>query len=133
MKIYEAMNWNETMKEKQNKFDESLVDFVAETGVSFNVLGTTAFKNVIQVANRKLIVKTPKTISNHVTKRSRGIMSQVCDIIAAVKSTVPSIGFTSDMWTSLAGDSYCSLTTSFIDEDFEMHCWTPFVKPFPAR
>ena len=69
MKIYEAMNWNETMKEKQNKFDESLVDFVAETGVSFNVLGTTAFKNVIQVANRKLIVKTPKTISNYICNK----------------------------------------------------------------
>ena len=37
------------------------------------------------------------------------------------------------MWTSLAGDSYCSLTTSFINKDFEMHRWVPFVKPFPAK
>ena len=121
------------MEEKQKNFDESLVYLVAETGVAFNVLGTPAFKNVIQVANRRLKVKTPRTYSRKVEGVSRNVMSQVHDIMSAVKATIPSVGFTSDMWTSLAGDSYCSLTTSFIDEDFVMHHWTPFVKPFPVR
>ena len=107
--------------------------FVAETGVAFNVLGTTSFKNTIEIANRRLKVKTPRTISRHVETISQQVMSQVHDIMSAVKSTIPSIGFTTDMWTSLAQDSYISLTTSFIDQDFFMHRWTPFVKPFPAK
>ena len=123
----------ETHEEKQKEFDDSLVYLVAEAGVSFNVIGTPAFKNMIQIANRKLKVKTPKTISKHVEGASRNVMSDVHDIIAAVKSTVPSIGFTTDLWTSRAQDSYISLTTSFIDLDFELHRWCPFVKPFPAR
>ena len=53
--------------------------------------------------------------------------------MSAVKSTIPSIGFTTDMWTSLAQDSYISLTTCFTDQDFFVHHWTPFVKPFPAK
>ena len=124
---------NVNIDEKQKIFDESLVYFVAETGVAFNVLGTTSFKNTIEIANRRLKVKTPKTISRHVETISQQVMSQVHDIMSAVKSTIPSIGFTTDMWTSLAQDSYISLTTSFIDQDFFMHRWTPFVKPFPAK
>ena len=42
--------------------------------------------------------------------RAESVLSEVHDIISAVKHRVLSIGFTTDMWTSLAGDSYCSLT-----------------------
>ena len=63
---------NVNIEEKQKIFDESLVYFVAETGVAFNVLGTTSFKNSIEIANRRLKVKTPRTISRHVeTNQSR--------------------------------------------------------------
>ena len=109
---------NVNIEEKQKVFDESLVYFVAETGVAFNVLGTTSFKNTIEIANRRLKVKTPRTISRHVGIISQQVMSQVHDIMSAVISTIPSIGCTTDMWTSLAQDSYISLTTSFIDQDF---------------
>ena len=43
------------------------------------------------------------------------------------------IGFTSDMWTSKARDSYVSLTASFIDKNFYMHRYVPFVKHFPGK
>ena len=118
LRIDETLNFNDALKERQQEFDDAIVDWVAETGIAFNVVGTPSFKKLINIANRKLVVKTPKTISKHVEKRSVIVLSDVHDIINAVKSTVPSIGFTTDMWTSLAGDSYCSLTTSFIDKDF---------------
>ena len=127
--------WNNdtALKQKQKDFDETLVDMVAETGIAFNVVGTNSFKRVIKVANPKLKVKHPRTISRYTTDRANSVLSDVHDIISAVKHHVPSVGFTTDMWTSLAGDSYCSLTTSFIDEDFKMHRWVPFVKHFPSR
>ena len=130
MRIDDQSAWNqkEAIKEKQKVFDEAIVDWVAQTGTPFYAVGTPAFKNVIKVANSKLVVKTPKTVSRYVEVRAESVLSDVHDIISAVKHRVPSIGFTTDMWTSLAGDSYCSLTTSFIDEDFEMHRWVPFVK-----
>ena len=89
-------------KAKQKDFDDALVSFVAETGVSFNVLGTDSFKELIGVANRQLNVKDPRTYSRKVDAASRSVLSRVSDILSAVKSTIPSVGFTSDMWTSRA-------------------------------
>ena len=92
----------EVTKAKQKDFDDALVNFVAETGVSFNVLGTDSFKEMIGVANRQLDVKDPRTYSRKVDGASRSVLSRVTDILSAVKSTIPSVGFTSDMWTSRA-------------------------------
>ena len=48
-----------------------------------------------------------------------------CDDIAAILMTVRedllSIGFTSDLWTSRALDSYISLTITFIDKNWVIH------------
>ena len=149
----------EVTKAKQKDFDDAVVSFVAETGVSFNVLGSESFKELIGVANRQLNVKDPRTYSRKVDGASRSVLSRVSDILSAVKSTIPSVGFTSDMWTSraqvvvililqqnllihrivsisellISQDSYMSLTLSCIDVDWELHRWCPFVKPFPAR
>ena len=120
--------------EKQKNFDEALVSFVAESGVSFNSLGTDSFKKVINVADRKLIVKHPATVSKHTGKLANNVLQRVCDIMAAVVPDLSSIGFTSDLWTSQHKvDSYCSLTASFIDRNFVMHRYVPFVKYFPVR
>ena len=60
-------------------------------------------------------------------------MTDVCDIMAAVRTDLTSVGFTTDLWTSRANDSYISLTASFIDKYFTLHRWTPYIKPFPHR
>ena len=54
--------------------------------------------------------------------------------MAAVRASeeLVSIGFTTDLWTFRSGDSYISLTTSFIDHMWRMHRWTPFVRYFPG-
>ena len=92
----------EVTKVKQIEFDNCLVNFVAETGVSFNVLGSESFKALIEVANRQLVVKSPRTVSRKVDHSASRVLFDVCDILSAVKSTIPSVGFTTDMWTSLA-------------------------------
>ena len=148
----------EATKAKQKDFDDALVSFqFSVTGVSFNVLGSESFKELIGVANRQLDVKDPRTYSRKVDGASRSVLSRVSDILSAVKSTIPSVGFTSDMWTSraqvivifilqqfvdrivsisellISQDSYMSLTLSCIDVDWELHRWCPYVKPFPVK
>ena len=59
-------------------------------------------------------------------------MKQVHNIIAAVKTNLLSVGFTTDLWTSRAQDAYMSLTFSFIDDNWRLHRYTPFVKYFPG-
>lgn len=124
---------NEALAIKQKQLDDAIVRFVAETGTSFNALGQDSFKDVIKIANRNLKVKDPSTISKQVRKYSRNVSSDVCDIIAAVKTDLLSVGFTTDMWTSRPQDSYISLTASFIDKNWELHRWVPYIKHFPSR
>ena len=62
LRIDETLNFNDALKERQHEFDDAIVDWVAETGIAFNVVGTPSFKKLINIANRKLVVKTPKTI-----------------------------------------------------------------------
>ena len=92
----------EAARAKQVDFDDALVNFVAETGVSFNVIGHPSFKELMGVANRNIDVKSPRTLSRKVDASSSNVLLGVHDVLAAVKSTIPSIGFTTDMWTSRA-------------------------------
>ena len=63
---------------------------------------------------------------------SKNILSQVCRIIAHEKDNILSVGLTTDLWTSRSGDAHMSLTVSWIDPDWNMLRFTPFVKPFPG-
>ena len=92
----------ELVKAKQVAFDDSVVNFVAQTGVPFNVLGHESFKEMIQVLNKQVEVKDPRTYSRKVETTANSVLADVSDIIAAVKTTIPSMGLTTDMWTSLA-------------------------------
>ena len=79
-----------------------MVNWGPQTGVSFIVHDHPRFKDVIGVFDRHIHVKTPRTYPRKVEATAESLLSKVSDIMSAVKSTVPSIGFTTDMWTSLA-------------------------------
>ena len=119
------------MEHKHKNFDDNLVKCIAQIGVSFHAIESQSFKDLVKVADRRLITKDPTTVSRHVTKYSNNILSNVCDIISAVKTYIIDIGVSSDIWTSKARDSYVSLTASFIDKKFHMCRYVPFVKHFP--
>ena len=50
-----------------------------------------------------------------VDKEAEELMADITAIIKVVKADLVSLGFTTDLWTSRALDSYISLTLSFID------------------
>ena len=60
-------------------------------------------------------VKHPTSLSRMVDKSAEEVMKEITDIIRTVKEDLVSLGFTTDLWTSRAMDSYLSLTVSFID------------------
>ena len=114
--------------ELQKRFNDALVEHIAESHSSFSQFGSQSFRNLINVANRKLTVPHPTTLSRMASSKAKTVLSQVCDIMAAVKPDLLSVCFTTDLWTSRTGDSFISLTSSFIDKDWHLHNWTPFVR-----
>ena len=61
------------------------------------------------------------------------IREDIAGIINFVKEDTKSISFTTDAWTSLSGDPFLSLTIQLIDCDWNLLCFTPFVRPFPGN
>ena len=68
-----------------------------------------------------------------ITETASNTLGQVCKIIAREKDNILYIGLTTDLWTSRSGDSFMSLTVSWIDPYWKMLRFTPYVQPFPGR
>ena len=129
-KIFFGANVN---KDVQKKFDDALIEFAAQAKVPFNVFGTDSFKKLINVANKGIVVKHRTTYSRMISLKAKKVLKDVQDVITSLKGSIVSVSFTTDIWTSRAGDSYISLTVQFIDKEWKLHRWTPYVRHFPDR
>ena len=112
---------------------DAVVAFLADTGTAIRVVGTSSFKNLMKVANRRIKLKSPKTYSRMVKVKAEEIHGEIRDIIKTIKEAgdIKSVAFTTDIWTSRSQDSFMSLTIHFIYQNWHLHSWTPSVKPFP--
>ena len=70
---------------------------------------------MVSVLDPSVKVKNPRTLSRMADKSYEELMANLTAIIKMVKADLVSLGFTTDLWTSRALDSYISLTLSFID------------------
>ena len=120
-------------KDVQKQFDDALIEFAAEAKVPFSVFGSESFKKLIKVANKGILVKHRTTYSRMISSKAKQVLQDVQDVIVSLKGSIESVSFTTDIWTSRAGDSYISLTVQFIDNQWKLHRWTPYVRNFPDR
>ena len=111
-----------------DRFHDALVEHIAETHASFGQFGSKSFQKVVSTLNKRVKVKHPTTLSRMVKAKAESVRKEVASILRAVKADLVSLGFTTDLWTSRSADSFISLTLSFLDKDWSMHNWTPFVR-----
>ena len=98
------------------KIYQAVVEFIAETGTAFRVVGQPSFKKLINIANNRIQLKDPKTYSRMTGAKADEISKDISDIVQTVKDDLYSVGFTTDIWTSQANHSYICLTVHFIDK-----------------
>ena len=104
--------------ESLNKaLDEALVELFADSGIA----GLKSFEKVLKVANKRIKLKDPRTYSRMTKLKAKEIKEEILEIIEAVKGDLNCCGFTTDMWTSAAGDPFMSLSLHFIDKDWVLH------------
>ena len=115
------------------EFHDALINHIADTCTSFSQYGGESFQKVVSVLNKRVKVKHPTTLARMAGKKAEELKKEICAILAAVKDDLVSLGFTTDMWTSRAMDSFLSLTVSFIDKYWVLHRYTPYVRHFPER
>ena len=124
-------SWSIVDKELQKRWDNSIVEYAADSFSSYAQLSSKAFKDLIRVANKLIKVKSRQTLSRHIKKKAINILNRIAKQLKKEKGSLRSLGFTTDMWTSRTGDSFISLTVSYIDQNWKLRRWTPFVKFFP--
>ena len=107
-------------KDLNDAIDDAIVDFLADSGVAFKVVGLESFKNLMKLANRRIKLKHRTTYSKLVKVKAEEIRKEILSIITAVKGDLTTVGFTSDMWTSCSGNPFMSLTCHFIDKNWEL-------------
>lgn len=112
-------------------FHDALVEHIADSFASFGQFGTESFQKCVTTLNKRVKVKHPTTLSRMATGKSESVRKEVAAILRAVKADLMSIAFTTDLWTSRASHSFICLTLSFLDKEWVMHNWTPFIRlPF---
>ena len=122
--------WTIEDKDLQNRWDDAIVDYAADSFSSYRQLSSNSFKKLICVANKIIKVKSSQTLSRHVKKKAINILGRMVKQLKKAKGSLKSLGFTTDMWTSRTGDSFISLTVSYIDRKWKLRRWTPYVKFF---
>ena len=113
----------EVDKELDTKFHDALISHIAKTCTSFNQYSGNSFQKVISVANRRIKVKSRHSLSRLTEKKADQVRDDIAAILLSVKDELCSIGLTTDLWTSLALDTYISLTMTFIDKNWYIHRW----------
>ena len=121
----------------QREFINSVVNFAVECGISFNALSGPAFCGMVGVLNKhsrfKVDVISRINLAKHVTKNAEELLKDITAIIKSCRGDMECVSFTSDIWTSGNSESFISLTVHWIDKEWILHRWTPFVKHFPDR
>ena len=123
--------WTIEDKELQKRWDNAIVEYAADSFSSYRQLSSKSFKKLIRVSNKLIKVKSSQTLSRHVKKKAVDILNRIVKQLKKEKGSLKSLGFTTDMWTSRTGDSFISLTVSYIDRKWKLRRWTPYVKFFP--
>lgn len=103
------------------QLDDAIVDFLAESGVAFRVVGLESFQRLLKVLNKRVNLKHRTTYSRMVKVKAEEIKQEIISIINTVKGDLTCAAFTTDMWTSAAGDPFMSLTIHFIDRHWRLH------------
>ena len=111
----------ESAESLSKALDEAIVEFLADSGVAFRVAGLKSFEKVLKVANKRVKLKDPRTYSRMIKLKAKEIKDDIMAILSAVKGDLNCCGFTTDMWTSSAGNPFMSLTLHFIDKDWVLH------------
>ena len=107
--------WKIVDKEPQRRWDNALVEYAADSFSSYKQLSSESFKKLVAVANKMIKVKSRTTLSRHMKIRANKILNQIVTNIREEKTFLKSVAFTIDVWTSITGDSYISLTVHYID------------------
>lgn len=105
---------------RQLEADMVVMTWLARTGTPFSSVAEPAFKDMMNHWNNKYIIKHPTTYSKYkLPMLYDSTMDTIKQLIKIEVPTCNTISFTTDCWTSAAGDPYMALTLHYINSEYE--------------
>ena len=120
----------------QSRYDRAVVDFVANTFVSFNCMEKMPI--ILRALNPngkvKVVTKDRRTISRHVHQYAEEIRDDIYSIVQFLKSNgTRNFPMTNDLWTNRNVETFFGLTMHVTAPDYQLEKFVPFVKFFTEK
>ncbi|XP_030221999.1 zinc finger BED domain-containing protein 1 [Gadus morhua] len=100
---------------RQSKATDLLTRFICEDMRPINAIYGSGFQALIHELEPRFNIPCFRTISGNITKLYETTKDGIREMLCGEK-----LGLTTDGWSSLATESYVTVTAHFIDEDWEM-------------
>lgn len=102
---------------KKKLLDDKVVKMICKDMRPIKMVEDKGFKELMAVADPRYTLPLRKTVS---TELLPALYDNTKDIIMAQLKEAEHVAVTTDLWTSLANDSYLSLTTHFISPQWKL-------------
>ena len=85
----------------------------------FSLADSPEWKTLIEHLDKSINLKTSTTYSKQMKNYCLELLAKVMKIIQ--ERCDASLAITTDLWTSRVLDAFISITTHFVDKDFQLH------------
>ena len=113
---------------KQLEFDKNIKQQFINDCVPFSMADSSHFRKTVADLDPRIKVKTAKTYSKYLRSDEQKVKKSVKRLVK--KKAAGLVGLTADMWDDRKGNSFCSLTAHYVDDDFNLIRATPSIKFF---
>ena len=116
---------------KQLKFDSNMEELIVGACLPFKVAENPAFRNLVNDLDPKIRVKARTTYSRRILKKGSIVKMKAKRKI--VKDAASLVAFTTDLWEDSGKNTFASITSHYVNEDFELVRVIPAIRYFDKR
>lgn len=119
---------------RQLAFDMSVTQYIVTSALPFKHVETEAFRTLMSKVQPRANVKSATTFTRSKLPRLHASMRQDLEkVLADDLSDCPGVGFSTDLWTSRAGDPFLSLTIHYLSKEWNLKRYTLECMPFEGH
>ncbi|KAL4091722.1 hypothetical protein QTP88_026370 [Uroleucon formosanum] len=120
--VSSAVNGRPLNQARQELITQSLSNMICVDMLPYNTVDHEGFRKFMNVIEPQYIIPSRKNIKNRIHNLYEDKFNSIKEKIRSINE----IALTTDAWTSLAIDSYITITGHFIDNDWMLHCFNMY-------
>lgn len=118
-RYFKKQNVYDRHSQRKLELDKALVLMVCQDFQPFFIVDDVGFKHFIKLLDPRYELPSRRTLTDILLKR---YYEESKNKLSAIFEEVSCISLTCDLWTSRANEGYLTVTSHFIDYDFNMQC-----------